>query len=78
MVNINNTTDILIRTINKESIKFEGKKSKLSGSMEKFSKLGISTKSSYKLPLKDTIGKTFNDLQIKRNFQLSKNIDLEE
>ena len=78
MVNLKHTTDILIQTINKESIKFEGKKSKLSGSMDKFSKLGISTKSSYKLPLKDTIGKTFSELQIKRNIRISKNIDLIE
>lgn len=68
------TTENLILTIKKESIRFEGKISKLSNSMDKFSKFGESTKSSYKLPLMDTIGKTFNEHQIKSKNSILKNL----
>ncbi len=52
----------LITTIDKESKRFGGK---TSGRLEKFldnmSKMGIESKSSYNLPLRDTIGKTLRE-----------------
>ncbi|MEM9685381.1 MAG: hypothetical protein AAF934_00480 [Bacteroidota bacterium] len=51
----------LIDSLAKESKKFAQKESKLSEILEKLSKAGIETKSTYSLPLKDTIGKTFRE-----------------
>ena len=60
------TTEKLQEALRKESSKYVSEKGKLSESFAKFSKLGISTKSSYSLPLKDTIGKTFREqIQVK-------------
>lgn len=51
----------LIDSLTKESKKFDQKEGKLSNSLEKLVKAGIETKSTYSLPLKDTIGKTFRE-----------------
>ncbi|MEM1259663.1 MAG: hypothetical protein AAGH81_14105 [Bacteroidota bacterium] len=51
----------LIDSLAKESKKFAQKESKLSETYSKLSKAGIDTKSTYSLPLKDTIGKTFRE-----------------
>ncbi len=51
----------LIDSLAKESKKFAQKESKLSDTISKLSKVGIETKSTYSLPLKDTIGKTFRE-----------------
>jgi len=55
------TTDRLSELLVKESKKFAQKESAIKQSYSKFSKIGIDTKSSYSFPLKDTIGKTFNE-----------------
>ena len=51
----------LVETLSKEAKKFTQTESKLRQSFEKFSKMGIETKSTYSLPLKDTIGRTFRE-----------------
>lgn len=51
----------LIDSLAKESKKFTQKESKLSETFTKLSKVGIETKSTYTLPLKDTIGKTLRE-----------------
>lgn len=51
----------LTEVIAKEKIHFTQKGGALSEIYAKFSKIGIDTKSSYSLPLKDTIGKTFRE-----------------
>ncbi len=55
------TTIKLKEALSKEAEKFASNESKLSKSFEKFSAMGIITKSTYTLPLKDTIGKTFRE-----------------
>lgn len=56
------TTKKLQETLNIENQKFEVKESKLSGVQAKILKIGIETKSTYSLPMKDTIGKNFREL----------------
>jgi hypothetical protein len=51
----------LTELLAKETRKFAEKDSTLKGVYSKFSKMGIDTKSTYSLPLKDTIGKTFSE-----------------
>ncbi len=51
----------LINSLAKESKKFAPKESKLSETFSKLSKMGVEIKSTYSLPLKDTIGKTFRE-----------------
>ena len=51
----------LIDSLAKESKIFAQKESKLSETYSKLSKVRIETKSTYSLPLKDTIGKTFRE-----------------
>ncbi len=48
-------------TLQKESKKFAST-GKLQGIYEKFEKMGINTKTTYTLPLKDTIGKRMHEL----------------
>ena len=55
------TTDKLSELIAKESKKFAEKDGVLKKTYSKFSKIGIDTKSTYSFPLKDTIGKTFQE-----------------
>jgi len=55
------TSERLLKVFSNESVKLNKKKSKLKESFNKLSKLGIVTKSTYTLPLKDTIGKTFRE-----------------
>ncbi len=54
-------TEKLIEVISKESKVFAEKDSKLKGSFTKLSKMGINEKSTYTLPLKDTIGRIFRE-----------------
>lgn len=56
------TTKKLQETLNIENQKFEGRGSKLSGVQAKILKIGLETKSTYSLPMKDTIGKNFREL----------------
>lgn len=53
------TTEKLSEVLSKEKNHFADRRGSLSESYSKFSKIGIDTKSTYSLPLKDTIGKTF-------------------
>jgi hypothetical protein len=53
-----NITDDLIEVLDKNKDKFQN--SNLIGVYAKMSKLGISSKTEYTLPPKDTIGKTFH------------------
>jgi len=55
------TSERLLKVLANESVKLNKKKSKLKESFNKLSKLGIANKSTYTLPLKDTIGKTFRE-----------------
>ncbi len=57
-------TDRLTELIEKETKEFAKKDGALKEAFVKFSKIGIVTKSTYSLPLKDTIGQTFRE-QIK-------------
>jgi len=60
------TTELLKEALVNEAIKFPLEESKLFRAYAKFLKMGIDTKSTYDLPLKDTIGKTFREqLQFK-------------
>lgn len=54
-------TEKLTEVIAKEKIHFAKKGGTLTEIFAKFSKIGIETKSTYSLPLKDTIGKTFRE-----------------
>lgn len=54
------TTEKLIEVLAREKQKF-AKIGSLTEVYSKFSKIGIDTKSTYSLPLKDTIGKTFQE-----------------
>lgn len=54
-------TEKLTEVIAKEKVHFAEKGGTLSEIYAKFSKIGIDTKSTYSLPLKDTIGKTFRE-----------------
>lgn len=56
-----NTAQKLQEILTEEAEKFASSESKLSKSFKKFSAMGIITKSTYTLPLKDTIGKTFRE-----------------
>jgi hypothetical protein len=56
------TTKKLQETLKIENQKFESRESKLSGVQAKILKIGLETKSTYSLPLKDTIGKNFREL----------------
>lgn len=55
-------TDKLNEVLEKESLRFPQKNSSLFEIYKKFSKLGIDTRSTFTLPLKDTIGRTFQEL----------------
>jgi len=57
----NSITKDLTKVLSKEQKQFAKKGNTLSGIYDKFFKLGIETKTTYSLPLKDTIGKTFNE-----------------
>lgn len=48
----------MVKALKESSAKFKG--SKLSNVYSKMERLGISTKTEYSLPPKDTIGKTFH------------------
>ncbi len=52
------TEEKLKEVMKKETKKFAEKETPLSGVLEKFEEMGIDTRTTYKLPLKDTIGKT--------------------
>lgn len=54
-------TEKLTDVIAKEKNNFAEKGGTLTDIYAKFSKIGIDTKSTYSLPLKDTIGKTFRE-----------------
>lgn len=54
-------TEKLTEVIEKEKNQFAEKGGTLTEIYAKFLKIGIDTKSSYSLPLKDTIGKTFRE-----------------
>jgi hypothetical protein len=54
-------TEKLTEVIAKEKVHFAEKGGALTDIYTKFSKIGIETKSTYSLPLKDTIGKTFRE-----------------
>jgi len=56
------TTEKLQETLVIENQKFEKKESKLSSVQTKILKIGLETKSTYSLPMKDTIGKNFREL----------------
>jgi hypothetical protein len=53
------TTDKLIETLAENHDRFQ--KTNLVGVYEKMTKLGISSKTEYTFPPKDTIGKTFHE-----------------
>ena len=53
------TTEKLIETLNRDRDKFQN--SSLVGVYLKMAKLGISSKTEYSLPPKDTIGKNFHE-----------------
>jgi hypothetical protein len=56
----------LSEVLAKEKVHFAKKGGTLSNVYDKFSKIGIDTKSTYSFPLKDTIGKTFREqIQLK-------------
>lgn len=55
-------TKKLQQTLTIENHKFEKRESKLSGVQSKILKIGLETKSTYSLPMKDTIGKNFREL----------------
>ena len=62
MSNKKSIEERLADSLAKESKKPNRKNSKLSKSFDKFLKAGVlETKSTYSLPLKDTIGKTFRE-----------------
>jgi hypothetical protein len=52
-------TESFTQVLEKETCKLSKKSSKLKNAYIKFAKMGIDIKSTYTLPLKDTIGKTF-------------------
>ncbi len=54
-------TEELKEVMAKEKKHFTEQRGALSEIYAKFSKIGIDTKSTYSLPLKDTIGKTFRE-----------------
>lgn len=56
------TTKKLQETLKTENQRFEEKETKLSGVQAKILKIGLETKSTYSLPMKDTIGKNFREL----------------
>jgi hypothetical protein len=61
-------TGDLAEVLRAESKRFAGEEGTLQKAMEKFIEMGLDTKSSYGLPMTDTIGKTFHEqLQCKRS-----------
>ena len=54
-------TEKLTELIARETKEFAKKDGTLKEAFAKFSKIGIVTKSTYSLPLKDTIGRTFRE-----------------
>jgi len=61
-------TEALTEVLETESKRFTGEESTLKDAMEKFIEMGLDTTSSYNLPLKDTIGRTFHEqLQCKHS-----------
>lgn len=61
------TTEKLSEVLSKEKNHFADRRGVLSESYSKFSKIGIDAKSTYSLPLKDTIGKTFREQILFKN-----------
>lgn len=55
------TTEKLTEVLAKGKTQFSEKEGSLSGVYAKFSKIGIDISSTYTLPLKDTIGRTFRE-----------------
>lgn len=57
----------LSMVLKKEDMKNGKRKSRLKNAYAKFERIGINTKSTYSLPLKDTLGKTFREQLLQKS-----------